>query len=179
MTELFKGTYDTVIEFPDSPQDLSRYEREVTYVFSKRDWDTLVEELPDEWQGETICGFLCIQFGDESELYAKAKWRFGLKYKRVMTLRLLDWLMLAQSWALSSNREVRGFAAFIAKREFFTITQELGILAQDFLGILDSCEEEEVFDDLVKEFNFRQKHFAKGLRKRYVEFRREVKKDGE
>lgn len=178
MTELFKGTYDTVIEFPDKPQDLSRYEREVTYVFSKRDWDTLVEELPDEWQGETISGFLCIQFGDESELYAKARMRFGLRFKRVITLRLLDWLMLAQSWALSANWEVRGFAAYIAKREFFTITSEFGILAQDFLGILDSCEEEEVLDNLVKEFNFYQKNFARDLRKRYATFRRGEKKDG-
>ena len=74
MTKLFQSTYQT-IEFPDSRQDLSRYERDVTYVFSKKDWETLVEELPDEWQGETICGFLCIHFGDEEELYAKARMR--------------------------------------------------------------------------------------------------------
>lgn len=179
MTKLFQSTYQT-IEFPDSRQDLSRYERDVTYVFSKKDWETLVEELPDEWQGETICGFLCIHFGDEEELYAKARMRFGLRYKRVITLRLLDWLMLAQSWALSSNEKVRELAAWIAKREFFSLSCELFLITQDFLGMLTEEEENEIRSMIFKDFDVSSSHYTPGLRARYKSFRRkEEKKDGE
>lgn len=179
MKKLFETEY-ALVEFPNTRDDLCRYEREVTYVFTKKDWETLVAELPDEWQGETICDFLCIHFGDESELYAKARWRFGLRFKRVMKLRMLDWLMLAQSWALSSNEEVREFAAWVAKREFFHLTGEVGLIVQDFLGMLKEEEEDKIKSQLLMEFNVKRSHFSRGLRHRYEEFRRkEGKKDGE
>ena len=179
MTNLFKDTYRTV-EFPHCRQDLSRYEREISYVFTKEDWDTLVAELPDEWHGETISGFLCTYFGDESELYAKASIRFGLRFKRVVTLRLLDWLMLAQSWALSSNEEVREFASWIAKREFFSIFGEVEILAQDFLGLLREEDEDELRSWLLNGFDAQSSQSSSVLRARYESFRRtEEKKDGE
>lgn len=179
MTKLFRSTYETV-EFPDCRQDLSRYEREIAYVFSREDWAILLEELPTVWLGETICGFLCIHFGDEEELYAKARIRFGLRYKRVITLRLLDWLMLAQSWALSSNEEVREFAAWIAKREFFSLSCELDLITQDFLGLLTEVEENEIRDMIFKGFDATRSHHTPGLRARYKSFRRkEEEKDGE
>ena len=162
MKKLFKSTYETV-EFPHCRQDLSRYEREVTFVFTKTDWDTLVAELPDEWQGETICGFLCAYFGDESELYKKARIRFGLRFKRVVTLRLLDWLMLAQPWAQSSNEEVRGFASWIVKREFFSLIGEAEILAQDFLGLLSEEDKDELRSWLLKEFDAQRSQSSNGM----------------
>ena len=162
MKKLFKSTYETV-EFPHCRQDLSRYGREVTFVFTKTDWDTLVAALPEEWQGETICGVRCADFGDESELYKKARIRFGLRFKRVVTLRLLDWLMLAQSWAQSSNEEVRGFASWIAKREFFSLIGEAEILAQNFLGLLSEEDEDELRSWLLKEFDAQRSQSSNGM----------------